>query len=107
MLSGRGDAPAAPICVLILYLCPLILCPHAIYVSSDYICVLILLYMCPQTTIYVSSCNLKEALLREQRQSEGGGAAVWGLPEGSMKALPQHTPEGGAAPAAHPHTGIY
>ncbi len=41
------------ICVLIL----LYMCPHtAIYVSSYcYICVLILLYMCPHTAIYVSS----------------------------------------------------
>jgi hypothetical protein len=52
------------VCVLILssyyYICVLILlymCPHtAIYVSSYYyICVLILLYMCPHTAIYMSS----------------------------------------------------
>jgi hypothetical protein len=42
------------ICVLIL----LYMCPHTttMYVSSCYyVCVLILLYMCPHTTIYVSS----------------------------------------------------
>jgi hypothetical protein len=38
------------ICVLRLYMCPHTL----IYVSSNYICVLILLYKCPQT-MYVSS----------------------------------------------------
>jgi hypothetical protein len=43
--------PHAAMCVLVL----LYMCPHtAIYVSSYcYICVLILLYMCPHTTIYV------------------------------------------------------
>ena len=45
------------ICVLIL----LYMCPHtAVYVSSYcYICVLILLYMCPHTALYVSSyCSI-------------------------------------------------
>ena len=40
------------ICVLIL----LYVCPHAIFVSSYYyVCVLILVYMCPRTSVYVSS----------------------------------------------------
>jgi hypothetical protein len=48
------------VCVLILlYVCPLLLhvCPHtAVYVSSYcYVCVLILLYMCPHTASCVSS----------------------------------------------------
>jgi hypothetical protein len=45
--------PTYYICVLILlYMCP----RTAMYVSSYcYICVLILLYMCPHTAIYVSS----------------------------------------------------
>ncbi len=55
----RAPGTSYTICVFIL----LYVCPHTtIYVSSDYyICVLILLYMCPHTTIYVSSFYCIEA----------------------------------------------
>ena len=65
--GGGGSGRHSTICVLILQY----MCPHTTIcvLTLLYICVLILLYMCPHTTIYVAShyCTYLSSILLNMR----------------------------------------